>query len=1096
MASAHCKCAGFRTYKDAAASNALFFCQQCDRQRRTNIPRPSPIRQASLPVHSFARSSPAHPTPTAEFVTPNTTPTSPAISASAFSTPSLDLDLFNSQHTIPIHSSRIAVPDHSDIRSLPPPQFHIPPSPYSSPPHPRVTSGNQQSNSHDHIYAVPSLMSIDTPTAPNFIPTPHPDLPNLDLVLSTHINTLSHIPRSCRDSCCFTLSTIYGNIVSAPSVFNWSLLLIFAKLILAVPARGGRNSRNIVSIVNDRLKLWSQGQYVSLWKAAEAAQSKVRRRQQQHQHSNPSQESFNAKRAEAKGRAGQYRNALQALSSEGLADDTDDVLEALRRKHPQAPPPTLPDGSCPAPIPIPPDSVKSAILSFNTDTAPGPSGLRANHLKDLLSSPNPNQRQRFFSAITSLVNSMNQGKIPEEVRPFLFAATLHAAKKKQGGIRPIAIGDVYARLTSKCLAFLSANEAVSAFSPFQLGIKVRGGCESVIHATSTTFSSNLPIEERYILQLDLENAYNNVDRSHFLAETRKRFPTLSSWAEVSYGTPSHLFFRGHRLTSSVGTKQGDPAAGILFGAGLQPIIEKINLNVPDLVANQWIMDDVTLIGRLVDLKKVVDIISTDGPNMGFFLNKAKSSIWVGHHFADNSDPTGLGIPKADPRGIQLLGSPIGTDEFMQEVVQERISEIEQTIVSKLSSIENPQIQLCLLRSCLSLPKITYTLRTCKPAALASAYKRFDGIQFSALGEILSAPISPIAWRQATLPVSLGGLGLRSASSHASAAYLSSLVQTKAIVDEILMSFPSRHDLDFPLSLFRTAAGSLPPDVTASLSLDNADFSQKHLSYLIDSNSHSTLLKEAQTAEDRRSSARLLSLTLPQAGAFLNAIPNPVFGLSIIAENFRVALQYRLGLPVYNSSHPCPSCGKESDIYGDHTITCASEYERIHRHDTIRDAIYDSAKHAGLSPIKEARVVLNSQSRPGDIFLQNWKGRQTAFDVAVTSPLSQTALPQSHKIAGAALASMKSTKFNKHSRPCQVNGVAFIPLVVETLGGWDADAVSHLRAIAKHSAARAPLTGENASRHLFQRLSVLLQRANAGMIAARAPPLPPPHVLGF
>ena len=32
--------------------------------------------------------------------------------------------------------------------------------------------------------------------------------------------------------------------------------------------------------------------------------------------------------------------------------------------------------------------------------------------------------------------------------------------------------------------------------------------------------------------------------------------------------------------------------------------------------------------------------------------------------------------------------------------------------------------------------------------------------------------------------------------------------------------------------------------------------------------------------------------------------------------------------------------------------------------------------------------------------------------------------------------------------------------------------------------------------LFQRLSVLLQRANSGLILARAPPLPPPHVLGI
>ena len=126
---------------------------------------------------------------------------------------------------------------------------------------------------------------------------------------------------------------------------------------------------------------------------------------------------------------------------------------------------------------------------------------------------------------------------------------------------------------------------------------------------------------------------------------------------------------------------------------------------------------------------------------------------------------------------------------------------------------------------------------------------------------------------------------------------------------------------------------------------------------------------------------------------------------------------------------------------------------------------------------------------------NWRRKQTAFDVAVTSPLSQTALPQSHKTPGAALSLMKTHKLNKHHRPCQVNGVSFVPLVVETLGGWDTDAIFHLRAIAKQSAARSPLQAETATRQLFQRLSVLLQRANAGLIASRAPPPPPPYILG-
>ena len=82
---------------------------------------------------------------------------------------------------------------------------------------------------------------------------------------------------------------------------------------------------------------------------------------------------------------------------------------------------------------------------------------------------------------------------------------------------------------------------------------------------------------------------------------------------------------------------------------------------------------------------------------------------MGHHFKDNPDPTGLGIPKSDPRGLELLGTPIGSDDFVQEFVNDRISGIEKSIVSNLSVLENPQIQLSLLRSCLSLPKIVYGL---------------------------------------------------------------------------------------------------------------------------------------------------------------------------------------------------------------------------------------------------------------------------------------------------------------------------------------------------------------------------------------------------
>lgn len=511
----------------------------------------------------------------------------------------------------------------------------------------------------DHDYgSVPSLMSLNIPqptsTQPSFnLPAStlpfHPDLPPLDDVMETHISTLDHIPKACRDTSAAILSSLLHKAVNDPSPFNYRLILLFPKAVLFSPLRGGRNSsRNLTTTIADRLRRWSQGQFISLWNEARANQAKVQRRTRRQL--NPTQD-YNARRAEKLARSGQYGRAIQALSSCGLAEDSEEVFESLSAKHPQGPPPVLPTDPVPDSITISSDMVKSAVLSFNADTAPGPSGLRANYLKDLFASPNPNQRQSFFVALTSFVNSMNRGKVPAEIRPYMFSANLHAAKKKLGGIRPIACGEVLSRLTAKCLAFVLAEDAATVFSPYQLGVKVKNGCEAALHAISALLYSPSPIASRYILEVDLTNAFNNVDRTHFLTQTRRLFPSLSSWAEQSYGSPSHLYFKGRKLQSSVGTKQGDPVAGMLFASGLFDLIQKINSEVPGLKANIWIMDDGTLSGSLEDLRRVITILEEDGPGRGLFLNKDKCRIWVGHDFPNNLDPLECGISKADPNGV-------------------------------------------------------------------------------------------------------------------------------------------------------------------------------------------------------------------------------------------------------------------------------------------------------------------------------------------------------------------------------------------------------------------------------------------------------------
>ena len=79
---------------------------------------------------------------------------------------------------------------------------------------------------------------------------------------------------------------------------------------------------------------------------------------------------------------------------------------------------------------------------------------------------------------------------------------------------------------------------------------------------------------------------------------------------------------------------------------------------------------------------------------------------------------------------------------------------------------------------------------------------------------------------------------------------------------------------------------------------------------------------------------------------------------------------------------------------------------------------------------------------------------------------------------------KSSKNRAHFENCRAQGIAFKPLVVETFGGWDADAVKILKKLGRHSARRRGKNDALEIKYFFQRLSVALQRGNAALLIDR------------
>ena len=151
------------------------------------------------------------------------------------------------------------------------------------------------------------------------------------------------------------------------------------------------------------------------------------------------------------------------------------------------------------------------------------------HLLHAINCSISDQSKRAMNSLTKLVNLASSGQLPSFVVPAFCSVTLTALNKKKTGIRPIAVGEVIRRLVAKCIAKEAAIEAVELFGSKKLGVAVKGGAESIVHATKITFERMKRVKSGGILQIDFRNAFNSVKPSHLLGSTKVLMPSIISF---------------------------------------------------------------------------------------------------------------------------------------------------------------------------------------------------------------------------------------------------------------------------------------------------------------------------------------------------------------------------------------------------------------------------------------------------------------------------------------------------------------------------------------------------------------------------------------
>ena len=105
---------------------------------------------------------------------------------------------------------------------------------------------------------------------------------------------------------------------------------------------------------------------------------------------------------------------------------------------------------------------------------------------------------------------------------------------------------------------------------------------------------------------------------------------------------------------------------------------------------------------------------------------------------------------------------------------------------------------------------------------------------------------------------------------------------------------------------------------------------------------------------------------------------------------------------------------------------------------------------------------------------------------MTHPLKEGTVQEASVTAGHALSVAYDTKVRGAAESCRQAGIAFIPLALESLGGWHSVAAEEVRRI---GTALARHTGEDeikCCRELFQKMSLLVQKGNAALFNNRVP----------
>ena len=294
-------------------------------------------------------------------------------------------------------------------------------------------------------------------------------------------------------------------------------------------------------------------------------------------------------------------------------------------------------------------------------------------------------------------------------------------------MRGIATGTSFRRLVAKTLArqFGKAVEAVCA--PYQSDLSTRAGTDCAGHATRA-FSDADP--QCTVLSIDGVGAYDHLLRSSFLQKLHT-LPSLQGLLpfvrSVHARSITYVWEDGtgarHQIYQAEEGEQGDPLLLLLFSLGIHDSLCAVDERLRPEDKLFAFLDDVHVVSPPHRTRDGYNILEEQlWTGAGIQLHTGKTRVWN----REGTCPPGveeLGDEVWSPSGIKILGTSIGSPEFVRTIIAKRLED-EGRLWDAVAWVPDLQCSWQILLQCAG-PRCQHLLRTLPPSQSAECAQCHD-----------------------------------------------------------------------------------------------------------------------------------------------------------------------------------------------------------------------------------------------------------------------------------------------------------------------------------------------------------------------------------